>query len=110
MWKIQSELFKHTDPWTQCVSDPGPSGFCQGQLGPRTHSVISVLGMCLRDRGEREVEERPLGRTGLSQLFVLLQVSRKDRLNEGGRYETSFFFHSLVLCEISRVSHKPNSE
>ena len=69
MWKMQSELFTHTDPWTQWVSDPGPSGFCRGQLGPRTHSVI--LGMCLRDGGEREVEERPLGRTWIIPAFCV---------------------------------------
>lgn len=93
MWKMQSELFTHTDPWTQCVSDPGPSGFCRGQLGPRTHSVICFLVWGMEERGKLR-KDHSVG-LGLSQLFVLLQVSRKDRLNEGGRYEALPF---LFLC------------
>ena len=64
-------------------------GFVGGSWVPE-HTVLSwacVWGM--EERGKLR-KDHSVG-LGLSQLFVLLQVSREDRLNEGGRYETPPF-------------------
>ena len=46
-------------------------GFVGGSWVPE-HTVLSVvLGMCLRDGGEREVEERPLDRTWIIPAFCV---------------------------------------